>query len=62
MRLVEEVGPAWDLGIRCVVLFPKVADASKAEGRVLSGFQRRRPDPPGDSPAQLEHPGDGRFS
>ncbi len=29
--LVEEVGRAWDLGIRCVVLFPKVADGLKTE-------------------------------
>jgi porphobilinogen synthase len=29
--LVEEVGRAWDLGIRCVVLFPKVADGLKSE-------------------------------
>jgi porphobilinogen synthase len=28
---VEEVGRAWDLGIRCVVLFPKVADGLKTE-------------------------------
>ena len=27
--LVEEVGRAWELGIRCVVLFPKVVTASK---------------------------------
>jgi porphobilinogen synthase len=29
--LVDEVGRAWDLGIRCVVLFPKVADGLKSE-------------------------------
>jgi porphobilinogen synthase len=29
--LVQEVGRAWDLGIRCVVLFPKVADGLKTE-------------------------------
>ncbi|MEB3277190.1 MAG: porphobilinogen synthase [Cyanobacteriota bacterium] len=29
--LVDEVGRAWDLGIRCVVLFPKVADGLKTE-------------------------------
>jgi porphobilinogen synthase len=29
--LVGEVGRAWDLGIRCVVLFPKVADGLKTE-------------------------------
>ena len=29
--LVEEVGRAWELGIRCVVLFPKVADGLKTE-------------------------------
>jgi porphobilinogen synthase len=29
--LVEEVGRAWDLGIRAVVLFPKVADGLKTE-------------------------------
>ena len=29
--LVEEVGRAWELGIRCVVLFPKVADGLKSE-------------------------------
>ena len=29
--LVAEVGRAWDLGIRCVVLFPKVADGLKTE-------------------------------
>jgi porphobilinogen synthase len=29
--LVTEVGRAWDLGIRCVVLFPKVADGLKTE-------------------------------
>jgi porphobilinogen synthase len=29
--LVQEVGRAWDLGIRCVVLFPKVADGLKSE-------------------------------
>jgi len=29
--LVEEVSRAWDLGIRCVVLFPKVADGLKTE-------------------------------
>lgn len=29
--LVEEVRRAWDLGIRCVVLFPKVADGLKTE-------------------------------
>jgi porphobilinogen synthase len=29
--LLEEVGRAWDLGIRCVVLFPKVADGLKTE-------------------------------
>jgi len=29
--LVEEVGRAWDLGIRCVVLFPKVSDGLKTE-------------------------------
>jgi porphobilinogen synthase len=29
--LVEEVGRAWQLGIRCVVLFPKVADGLKTE-------------------------------
>ena len=30
--LLGEVGRAWDLGIRCVVLFPKVADGLKTEG------------------------------
>ena len=29
--LLGEVGRAWDLGIRCVVLFPKVADGLKTE-------------------------------
>lgn len=29
--LGDEVGRAWDLGIRCVVLFPKVADGLKSE-------------------------------
>lgn len=29
--LINEVGRAWDLGIRCVVLFPKVADGLKTE-------------------------------
>lgn len=29
--LLEEVGRAWDLGVRCVVLFPKVADGLKTE-------------------------------
>jgi len=29
--LVQEVGRAWSLGIRCVVLFPKVADGLKTE-------------------------------
>ncbi|MBM5804259.1 MAG: porphobilinogen synthase [Cyanobacteria bacterium K_DeepCast_35m_m2_155] len=29
--LIDEVGRAWDLGIRCVVLFPKVADGLKTE-------------------------------
>jgi porphobilinogen synthase len=29
--LIDEVGRAWDLGIRCVVLFPKVADGLKSE-------------------------------
>jgi porphobilinogen synthase len=29
--LVDEVGRAWNLGIRCVVLFPKVADGLKSE-------------------------------
>jgi porphobilinogen synthase len=29
--LVQEVGRAWELGIRCVVLFPKVADGLKTE-------------------------------
>ncbi len=29
--LMDEVGRAWDLGIRCVVLFPKVADGLKSE-------------------------------
>jgi porphobilinogen synthase len=29
--LVDEVGRAWDLGIRSVVLFPKVADSLKTE-------------------------------
>lgn len=29
--LVEAVGRAWELGIRCVVLFPKVADGLKSE-------------------------------
>jgi porphobilinogen synthase len=29
--LVQEVGRAWDLGIRCVVLFPKVSDGLKTE-------------------------------
>jgi len=29
--LLEEVGRAWGLGIRCVVLFPKVADGLKTE-------------------------------
>lgn len=29
--LIEEVGRAWELGIRCVVLFPKVADGLKTE-------------------------------
>ena len=29
--LVQEVGRAWDLGIRCVVLFPNVADGLKTE-------------------------------
>jgi len=29
--LVQEVGRAWDLGIRCVVLFPKVTDGLKTE-------------------------------
>ena len=29
--LVQEVGRAWGLGIRCVVLFPKVADGLKTE-------------------------------
>ena len=29
--LVDEVGRAWDLGIRCVVLFPKVAEGLKTE-------------------------------
>jgi porphobilinogen synthase len=29
--LVAEVGRAWELGIRCVVLFPKVADGLKTE-------------------------------
>ena len=29
--LVAEVGRAWDLGIRCVVLFPNVADGLKTE-------------------------------
>ena len=29
--LVDEVGRAWDLDIRCVVLFPKVADGLKSE-------------------------------
>ena len=29
--LVQEVGRAWALGIRCVVLFPKVADGLKTE-------------------------------
>ena len=29
--LVDEVSRAWDLGIRCVVLFPKVADGLKSE-------------------------------
>jgi porphobilinogen synthase len=29
--LVDEVGRAWELGIRCVVLFPKVADGLKTE-------------------------------
>jgi porphobilinogen synthase len=28
---VDEVGRSWDLGIRCVVLFPKVADGLKSE-------------------------------
>ena len=30
--LVEEVIRAWNLGVRCVVLFPKVDDALKTEG------------------------------
>lgn len=29
--LINEVGRAWELGIRCVVLFPKVADGLKTE-------------------------------
>lgn len=29
--LITEVGRAWELGIRCVVLFPKVADGLKTE-------------------------------
>lgn len=29
--LISEVGRAWELGIRCVVLFPKVADGLKTE-------------------------------
>ena len=29
--LIHEVGRAWELGIRCVVLFPKVADGLKTE-------------------------------
>ncbi len=30
--LIGEVTRAWDLGIRCVVLFPKIADSLKTEG------------------------------
>ncbi len=30
--LVEEVARAWDLGIRCIVLFPKVSESLKTEG------------------------------
>ena len=30
--LIEEVTRAWNLGIRCVVLFPKIDDALKTEG------------------------------
>ena len=29
--LLEEVSRAWDLGVRCVVLFPKIADGLKTE-------------------------------
>ncbi len=57
--LLGEVGRAWDLGIRCVVLFPKVADGLKTEDgsecfneglnpRAIPAHQTRAPRHDGD--------------
>ncbi|TGG96877.1 MAG: porphobilinogen synthase [Aphanocapsa feldmannii 277cV] len=54
--LSDEVGRAWDLGIRCVVLFPKVAEGLKSEdgaecfnegGLIPRAIRRLKQDHPG---------------